>query len=70
MVIVGTMMATSIGKIDWKDWPTGIAAFVTMLMMVLTYSISHGIGFGFLTYILAMVASKRYKRSITYFLCS
>ena len=61
MVIVGTMMATSIGKIDWKDWPTGIAAFVTMLMMVLTYSISHGIGFGFLTYILAMVASKRYK---------
>lgn len=61
MVIVGTMMATSIGKIEWNDWAIGIAAFVTIIMMILTYSISHGIGFGFMTYALAMVASKRYK---------
>ena len=61
MVIVGTMMTTSIGKIEWDDWAIGISAFVTIIMMILSYSISHGIGFGFMTYVLAMVASKRYK---------
>lgn len=61
MVIVGTMMASSIAKIDWNDWAIGIASFVTMLMMVLTYSISHGIGFGFITYTVAMAARGRAK---------
>jgi len=61
MVIVGTMMAASIGKIEWDKWPIAIASFITILVMILTYSISDGIGFGFLTYILVMVASKRHK---------
>ena len=61
MIIVGTMMAASIGKIEWDKWPIAIASFMTILIMILTYSISDGIGFGFLTYILVMVASKRYK---------
>jgi adenine/guanine/hypoxanthine permease len=61
MVVVGTMMASSIGKIEWDDWAVGIASFVTMLIMVLSYSISEGIGFGFLTYAIAMIASKRWK---------
>jgi adenine/guanine/hypoxanthine permease len=61
MVIVGTMMAASIGKIEWDKWPIAIASFITILTMVLTFSISDGIGFGFLTYLLVMVASKRWK---------
>jgi adenine/guanine/hypoxanthine permease len=61
MVIVGTMMAASIGKIEWDKWPIAIASFITILVMILTYSISDGIGFGFLTYILVMLASKRGK---------
>lgn len=61
MVIVGTMMAASIGKIEWDKWPIAIASFITILTMILTYSISDGIGFGFLTYILVLVASKRHK---------
>lgn len=59
MVIVGTMMAASIGKIEWDKWPIAIASFMTILVMILTYSISDGIGFGFLTYILVMLFSKR-----------
>jgi AGZA family xanthine/uracil permease-like MFS transporter len=61
MVIVGTMMASSIGKIKWDDWAVGLAAFITIITMILTYSISNGIGFGFITYIIAMVASKRWR---------
>jgi len=61
MVIVGTMMASSIGKIKWDDWAIGLSAFVTIIMMILTYSISEGIGFGFITFSVAMLASRRYK---------
>ncbi|MBE0701306.1 MAG: NCS2 family permease [Acholeplasmataceae bacterium] len=61
MIIVGTMMASSIGKIEWDKWPIAVASFVTILVMILSYSISDGIGFGFLTYIIVMLASKRAK---------
>lgn len=61
MIIVGTMMAGAIGKIEWDKWPIAIASFITILTMILTYSISDGIGFGFLSYIIVMVASKRWK---------
>ena len=43
MVIVGTMMAASIGKIEWDKWPIAISSFITILVMILTYSISDGI---------------------------
>ncbi|MCF7931653.1 MAG: NCS2 family permease [Acholeplasmataceae bacterium] len=59
MIVVGTMMASAIGKIDWSDWPIAVSSFITILVMVLTYSISDGIGFGFLTYIIVSVAGKR-----------
>jgi adenine/guanine/hypoxanthine permease len=62
MVIVGTMMASSIGKIEWDKWPIAISSFVTILVMILTYSISDGIGFGFLTYIIVMLASGKFKQ--------
>lgn len=61
LVVVGTMMAKSIGKIEWDNWQIGVASFITILMMVLTYSISNGIGFGFLFYVIAMVASGKAK---------
>ncbi len=61
MVIVGTMMATSIGRIEWDKWQISIASFMTILVMILAYSISDGIGFGFLTYVVVMVASKKAK---------
>lgn len=61
MVIVGTMMATSIGKIEWDKWQISISAFMTIMIMILAYSISDGIGFGFLTYVIVMVSSKKAK---------
>ena len=61
MIIVGTMMSSAILKIKWDDWAVSVAAFITIIMMILTYSISNGIGFGFITYIVAMVAAGRWK---------
>jgi len=61
MVIVGTMMATSIGKIEWNKWEISIASFMTILVMILSYSISDGIGFGFLTYVIVMIFGKKAK---------
>ncbi|MDY0074838.1 MAG: NCS2 family permease [Acholeplasmataceae bacterium] len=61
MVIVGTMMATSIGKIEWDKWQISISSFMTIMIMMLAYSISDGIGFGFLTYVIVMIASKKAK---------
>lgn len=61
MVIVGTMMAASIGKIEWDKWEISIASFMTIIIMILSYSISDGIGFGFLTYVIVMLAGKKGK---------
>jgi AGZA family xanthine/uracil permease-like MFS transporter len=58
---VGTMMATSIGKIEWNKWEISIASFMTILVMILSYSISDGIGFGFLTYVIVMIFGKKAK---------
>jgi AGZA family xanthine/uracil permease-like MFS transporter len=61
LVIVGTMMAGAIGKIEWDNWQVSLAGFITILTMILTYSISDGIGFGFIFYSVAMLASKKGK---------
>ena len=62
LIIVGTMMAGAIGKIDWEDWQVSIASFLTIITMILTYSISDGIGFGFIFYVIAMVFSGKGKK--------
>jgi adenine/guanine/hypoxanthine permease len=62
LVIVGTMMATAIGKIEWDNWQISISAFLTIITMILTYSISDGIGFGFVFYSIAMIASGKGRK--------
>lgn len=62
MVVVGTMMASSLGKVDWKDPAISTSAFITILAMILTYSISEGIGLGFITYVLITVFSGKWRK--------
>ncbi|MFV0555834.1 MAG: NCS2 family permease [Lactovum sp.] len=61
LIIVGVFMVQQMREIDWADMCIAGAAFFTILMMVLTYSISDGIAIGFLIYTVACIASKRYK---------
>ena len=56
-----SMMAKSLGKIEWDVWAVSFSAFITIIFMILTYSISNGIGFGFIAYIVAMIFSKKAK---------
>jgi AGZA family xanthine/uracil permease-like MFS transporter len=50
LIIVGTMMMSNVTKLDWDDFTEILPAFVTMIAMPLTYSISNGIALGFIIY--------------------
>ncbi|MDD8048675.1 MAG: NCS2 family permease [Thomasclavelia sp.] len=58
---VGISMATQFGGIDWDDFVFTASGFVTVIFMILSYSISNGIAMGFITYALSCVASGRRK---------
>ena len=51
LVIVGLFMMSPIKEIDLEDYTEAIPAFLTIIMMPLTYSIAEGIMFGMLSYI-------------------
>ena len=50
LIVVGFLMSAQIVKIDFTAIGTAIPAFLTLLLIPLTYSISHGIGAGFIAY--------------------
>jgi adenine/guanine/hypoxanthine permease len=51
LIAVGFLMCAAITRIDFGRVGTGLPAFVTLLLVPLTYSIAHGIGYGILTYV-------------------
>ncbi|AZM77086.1 NCS2 family permease [Streptomyces sp. G3] len=60
LIAVGFLiLAGSIKEIDWSDFTIAIPAFVTMLMMPFTYSITNGIGMGFITFSVLRLAAGR-----------
>ena len=61
LIIVGVMMIVQIKDIDWDNLVVSASAFMTMLMMILTYSISLGIAWGFVTYVTCTIASNDWK---------
>ena len=52
LVMVGYLMMNVVVDIEWGDPLQGIPAFLTMIGIPLTYSISNGIGLGFISYVL------------------
>ena len=61
LVVVGFMMVSQVGKIDWSDWGIGIPAFLTFTLMPFTYSIANGLGAGFIAFVLIRVFQGRAK---------
>ena len=55
LVLVGFLMMQQVRGIDWDDLEIAIPAFLTIVLMPFTYSISVGIGAGFLAYVLIKV---------------
>ena len=50
LIIVGVLMMKGAVNIDWNDFECAVPAFLTISMMAFAYSISDGIGFGFISY--------------------
>lgn len=62
LIFVGISMIENIIKIDWKDILISIPAFFIIVMMPLTYSITTGIQFGFIFYILVNLVNNNAKK--------
>jgi len=55
LIFVGFLMMQAIRNIDWDDWAEAFPAFLTIVCVPLTYSISNGIGLGFISHTLIKV---------------
>ncbi|MDP3387018.1 MAG: NCS2 family permease [Eubacteriales bacterium] len=61
LILVGLFMMSPIKEIDFEDFTESIPAFITIIFMPLTYSISEGIVFGMLSYIILKVLTGKGK---------
>ena len=55
LVLVGFLMMSQVRSIDWDDLEIAIPAFLTIVVMPFSYSISAGIGAGFISYVVLKV---------------
>ncbi|MGL5655583.1 MAG: NCS2 family permease [Fusobacteriaceae bacterium] len=68
LIIVGVYMFKGIYELDITDFRTLFPAFITIIMMPLTYSISSGMSLGFLSYIIIHILLGDFKK-INFTLC-
>ncbi len=59
LIVVGSLMIRSVRDIDWDDFTEALPAFLTLVVMPLTFSITDGIAFGFVSYALLKLVSGR-----------
>jgi AGZA family xanthine/uracil permease-like MFS transporter len=62
LIIVGYLMMKSVTQINWDDMTEAIPAFLTIVIMPLSVSITEGIAFGFITFSLLKLVSKKGKQ--------
>jgi adenine/guanine/hypoxanthine permease len=60
LVLVGFLMMQQVKGIDWDDLEIAIPAFLTIVLMPFTYSITAGIGAGFLAYVLIKLVRRKF----------
>ena len=61
LVIVGFLMMAQLDDVHWGNQVIAASVFMTIIMMILSYSISLGIAWGFLAYFVGSIAEGRYK---------
>lgn len=71
LIIVGVLMVTNLKEVEWDKLEEAIPAFLTIIMMPLTYSIATGISIGFISYPIVKIFAGKYKEvhPIMYGLC-
>lgn len=61
LFVVGILMAQQLKAIEWDNIVVAASTFVTVIFMILAYSITNGIALGFIVYAIGMVADKKAK---------
>ena len=61
LVIVGILMVVQLQEVEWNSLVVAASVFMTIIMMLLTYSISLGIAWGFVVYAVASLAAQKEK---------
>lgn len=61
LIIVGLLMAEPIKRINLEDYTEALPAFLTLIMMPLTYSIANGLIFGILSYVVLKLITGRFR---------
>lgn len=62
LIIVGMMMMQPVTKIDWLNYRESIPAFLTLILMPLTYSISDGILIGMISYVVLYALAGKWRQ--------
>lgn len=62
LIYVGVLMMKGFGKIDMEDVTSAVPAFLTVIVMCLSYSISNGIGVGSIVYVLIALFTGKYTK--------
>jgi AGZA family xanthine/uracil permease-like MFS transporter len=63
LVLVGALMMGSLAEVEWSDPATGIPAFLTVILIPLTYSIANGLAFGITSHAVLKLVTGRASRS-------
>jgi AGZA family xanthine/uracil permease-like MFS transporter len=61
LVAVGFLLMTQVKGIPWDDWEIAIPAFLTIVLMPFTYSITNGIGAGFISYVVLKATQGKWR---------
>jgi AGZA family xanthine/uracil permease-like MFS transporter len=61
LVAVGFLLMTQVKNIPWDDWAISIPCFLTIVLMPFTYSITNGIGAGFISYVVLRSTQGRWR---------
>ncbi|MEV6769221.1 NCS2 family permease [Nocardia sp. NPDC051030] len=61
LVLVGALMMTQARKIDWNDLEVAVPAFITIVLMPFTYSITNGVGAGLIAYVVIKAARGKFR---------
>ena len=60
-MVVGFLLMTQVRHIPWEDYDVAIPAFLTIVLMPFTYSITNGIGAGFISYVVLRTTQGRWR---------
>jgi len=61
LIVVGFLMLSVVRDIPFDKIEEALPAFITLVKIPFTYSIAHGIGFGFIAYVMLLVVQRRWR---------